>query len=106
MITWRFSVVLLFMLGVLLTPLYVEGNLGSVLTQSKGNKHVVLKIQRACHELMFSHLTFIIFFIDGTRSVYITNKTSLSSIVILLRKHLISFFFSLTSSVKKTVSVN
>lgn len=40
MITSRFSVVLLFMLGVLLTPLYVEGNLGSVLTQSKGENWI------------------------------------------------------------------
>lgn len=42
MITWRFNVVLLFMVGMLLTLHYVEGNLGSVLTQSKGDARIVI----------------------------------------------------------------
>lgn len=45
MITWRFSVVLLFSVGMLLTHYCVDGNLGRVLTQS-GGKKVILKLER------------------------------------------------------------
>lgn len=41
MITWRFKVLLLLSVGMLLTHNCVEGNLGSVLTQSGGDGRIV-----------------------------------------------------------------
>lgn len=44
MITWRFKVLLLLSVGMLLTHNCVEGNLGSVLTQSGGDGRGVIYI--------------------------------------------------------------
>lgn len=46
MITWRFSVVLLFSVGMLLTHYCVDGNLGRVLTQSGGDIRIVIYPER------------------------------------------------------------